>query len=181
MGSIHIAPTSRGEIKLKTASIWDAPLMDPKYLSTENDRKAMLAGLRLTLRLSKLDPLRQYIKSSYDFERMSQYARFRGKGEYTTWSDEELLDLCRETAFTIYHPVGTAKMGPSSDSMAVVDAQLKVHGVDGLRIVDASIMPTIVRGHPQAAVVAIAEKAADMIINSATSLSNSALKEKESL
>lgn len=184
LGSIHIAPTSRGEIRLKSSSAWDHPLIDPRYLSTENDKRAMIAGLRLTMKIVKQDPLKQLIKKSYDFKRPAQYARFQGRGEYDTWSDEDLLDLCRETAFTIYHPVGTAKMGLKEDTLAVVDSQLKVHGIDGLRVVDASIMPTIVRGHPQAAVVAIAEKAADMILRSATakdSTTTSQLQEKQSL
>jgi choline dehydrogenase len=185
IGSIHIAPTSRGEITLKSASPWDKPRIDPKYLSTENDKRAMLAGLRLTMKMVQQEPLKQHVKRSYDFKRPAEFSRFRGKGEFDQWSDDDLLDLCRETSFTIYHPIGTAKMGPSTDQMAVVDHQLKVHGIEGLRVVDASIMPTIVSGKPQAAVVAIAEKAADMILSSSSSSitagsDSSQLQEKQS-
>ena len=164
VGAIHIAPTSRGEIRLKTGSAWDKPIIDPRYLSTENDKRAMVAGLRLTMKLAQQEPLKSLLVRSYDFAKPSQFVRFKGKGEYEDWSDEDLLDLCREAAFTIYHPVGTAKMGPHSDKSAVVDHDLLVHGLQGLRVVDASIMPSIVRGHPQAAVVAIAEKAADVLL-----------------
>lgn len=165
MGPIHIQPTSRGEITLASSNIWDKPLIDPKYLSTENDRRALLFGMKTAMKMTKESPLKEEIKSSFDFAKPKSFTKFKGKGEFDTFSEADLLDLMKETAFTIYHPTGTAKMGPSSDKNAVVDSELLVHGIKGLRVVDASIMPTIVRGHPQAAVVAIAEKAADMILH----------------
>ena len=165
MGAIHIAPTSRGNIRLASKDIWQAPLIDPNYLGTENDRKAARAGVKLSLKLAAAEPLKSHICGAFDFAKGKGMEEFRGKpADYSDWSEEDLEKMAKRFAFTMYHPVGTCKMAPiEKDSMAVVDGELRVHGVEGLRVVDASVMPEIVRGHPQAAVVAIAEKAADFI------------------
>lgn len=161
---IHLQPTSRGTITLKDASIWSHPLIDPNYCATESDHRAMIFGMKTTLKLAATEPLATEIHRSFDFKKPELYAHLRGKGEFKDLDDASLNEVFKATAFTIYHPTGTAKMGPSSDALAVVDDRLRVHGVVGLRVVDASIMPVIVRGHPQAPVVAIAEKASHMIL-----------------
>jgi choline dehydrogenase len=168
LGVMHIQPTSRGAITLKDSSIWTHPLIDPKYISSDNDYRAMVSGLRTAIKLAETEPLAGEIESSFDFKKSKTYAHFRKRGEYKDLDDATIDHFFRDSAFTIYHPTGTAKMGPHSDALAVVDDRLRVHGVAGLRVVDASIMPVIVRGHPQAAVVAIAEKASDMILADAT-------------
>ncbi|KZP34677.1 GMC oxidoreductase [Athelia psychrophila] len=161
---IHLDPTSRGTITLKDTSPWSAPRIDPNYCATENDRRAMLFGMKTAIKLAATEPLKGQIHMSFDFKKPKALAHLRGKGEFADLDDAALEALWKDTSSTLYHPTGTAKMGLSSDARAVVDARLRVHGIAGLRVVDASIMPTIVRGHPQAAVVAIAEKAADMIM-----------------
>jgi len=124
----------------------------------------MLFALKTALKLAQIEPLAGEIDSAFDFKKPEYFAHFRNRGEFKDMDDATIDELFKDSAFTIYHPTGTAKMGPRSDPLAVVDDRLKVHGVAGLRVVDASIMPVIVRGHPQAAVVAIAEKASHMIL-----------------
>lgn len=167
LGPIHIAPTSRGTVTLKDASPWSPPKIDPKYCSTENDCRAMLFGLKTAVKLAGTEPLKAQIHSAFDFQKPKALAHLKGKGDFKDLDDADLEAIWKDTAFTLYHPTGTAKMGPRADAQAVVDERLRVHGIAGLRVIDASIMPSIVRGHPQAAVVAIAEKAADMITDDA--------------
>ena len=167
IGVIHIQPLSRGTITLKDSSPWSPPLIDPKYLSNKSDHRAMLFGLKTALKLADTEPLKNEISSSFDFKNVRNFNHFQGKGEYMNMDDETFDALFKDSAFTIYHPTGTAKMGPRSDPLAVVDSKLRLYGLSGLRVVDASIMPVIVRGHPQAPVVAIAEKASDMILEDA--------------
>jgi choline dehydrogenase len=123
--------------------------MQPNYLATDTDRRCAIAGVRFARRLASTDALKSYIKEEYR----------PGPG---TQTDEEVLEFAREYGATIFHPSGTCKMG--SDAMSVVDERLRVHGVSGLRVVDCSIMPTLVSGNTQAAAVVIAEKASDMIL-----------------
>jgi choline dehydrogenase len=130
------------------------PLMPPgiqaNYLSEEEDLDILVKAQRVNIELAHaraFDP-------------------FRGEAlieDADDLSDEELAQMIRENAETLYHPVGTCKMGPANDSMAVVDSQLRVYGVQGLRVIDASIMPTIVSGNTNAPTIMIAEKAAEMI------------------
>ncbi|MBB1336579.1 GMC family oxidoreductase [Pseudoalteromonas sp. SR44-2] len=148
--SIHssiMRPKSRGTITLADNNSRSAPLIDPNYLSHPDDLTVMLAGLKKTLAIMQ--------SNTFD--------NIRGKMLYPLDinNDEQLIEFIRQTADTEYHPVGTCKMG--QDSMAVVDTNLRVHGVSNLRVVDASIMPTIITGNTNAPVIAIAEKAADLI------------------
>jgi choline dehydrogenase len=124
--------------------------MQPNYLSTALDRRCAIAGIRLARRLAATNALRPYIEAEY---RPGENVR----------SDEELLEFARNYGATIFHPAGTCKMG--SDRMAVVDQRLKVHGIQNLRVVDCSIMPTLVSGNTHAPVVMIAEKASDLILD----------------
>lgn len=146
----QLRPESRGQIRLNGPSADSAPKIHPNYLSSEVDCRTMVEGVRLARKIAAQAPLAERIKSEYQ----------PGAGVASDDYDA-VLDWVRNHATTIYHPSGTCKMGPGSD--AVVDAQLKVHGIDGLRVADCSIMPELVSGNTNAATIMIAEKAADMI------------------
>jgi len=144
----QLRPESRGTVRIRSADPLEPPAMQPNYLSAELDRRCAVAGIRLARSLAATASLRPYVESEY-------------KPGPTARTDDELLDFARNYGATIFHPSGTCKMG--SDPGAVVDAQLRVRGVDGLRVVDCSIMPTLVSGNTHAPVVMIAEKAAALL------------------
>jgi choline dehydrogenase len=144
----NLRPQSRGSVHIKSADITDHPAIRPNYLSNEADRQVAARSIRFTRNIIAQPALQKYTPEE-----------FRPGLEYQ--SDEELARLAGDIATTIFHPVGTARMG--SDDMAVVDDRLKVHGLDGLRVVDASIMPSITSGNTNSPVIMIAEKACDMI------------------
>lgn len=146
----QLRPASRGHVRLKSADPMAAPAMQPSYLSHQLDQRCAIAGLRFARRLASAPALAGWLTEEYR------------PGEAIV-SDEALLQFARQYGATIFHPAGTCAMGPSPDSGAVVDARLRVHGLAGLRVVDCSIMPTLVSGNTNAPVVMIAEKAADMI------------------
>jgi choline dehydrogenase len=146
----QLRPTSRGSVRIRSADARDPPAIRYNYLSTEHDRRTMLDGMRLLRRILEQPAIRPYIDSEY-----------RPGSEVQ--SDEEWLAYMRETGSTIYHPTCTARMG--TDERAVVDSQLRVKGLEGLRVVDASVMPAVVSGNTNAAVIAIAEKAADLVVS----------------
>lgn len=146
----NLNPTSRGSVRIKSARAEDAPSIAPMYLSTDADRHVAADSLRLTRRIAAQPALAKYkpreVKPGIEFQ-----------------SDAELARLAGDIGTTIFHPVGTTKMGPASDPLAVVDARLKVHGVAGLRIADAGIMPTITSGNTNSPTLMIAERAAEWI------------------
>lgn len=144
----QLRPTSRGYIRITSPNPGIYPSIQPNYLSTEEDCRVAVDAIKVARRIAKQEPLASVITEEY----------VPGVGYQ---SDEELLDAAREYSQTIYHPTGTCKMG--HDEFAVVDDQLRVHGLEGLRVVDASIMPDIVSGNTNAPTIMIAEKAADMI------------------
>jgi choline dehydrogenase len=148
MITYQLRPDSRGEIKLKSAQPGDAPLMHPNYLSAELDQRTIVAGLQLCRRILSNSRMQQFIQSEY----------VPGSDVRT---DDELLDYARRGGGTVFHPTSTCKMG--IDPMAVVDASLRVHGLSGLRVVDASVMPTVASGNTNAPTIMIAEKAADLL------------------
>jgi choline dehydrogenase len=148
MIAYQLRPDSRGEIRLKTAAPGDAPAMIPNYLSAEVDQKAIVAGLQWCRRVLAQPAMQHLIESEY----------LPGPDVQT---DSELLDYARRMGGTVFHPTSTCRMG--SDPMSVVDAGLRVHGLNGLRVVDASIMPTVASGNTNAPTIMIAEKAADMV------------------
>jgi choline dehydrogenase len=148
MIAYQLRPESRGEIKLKSPDPFDAPAVHPNYLATETDRRTIVAGLKLCRRILATPQMQSFVEAEFQ----------PGSAVHT---DEELLDYARRRGGTVYHPTSTCKMG--NDPMAVVDPELRVHGVDGLRVADASIMPTVVSGNTNAATIMIGEKVADII------------------
>ena len=149
--SCHICalrPYSRGSVRLRDNNAFSEPLIDPNYLSDTRDLKTLINGAKITREILEAPALSKYRDKEL----------FGVNGNMT---DKDWEQHIRKRADTIYHPVGTCKMGV--DSMAVVSPTLKVHGVDGLRIVDASIMPTLISGNTNAPTIMIAEKAADII------------------
>jgi len=135
---------------IKSADPRAAPAIRYNYLATENDRRVMVEGLKIIRRIAAAAPLSGYIVKE----------EFPGPA---VQSDEDLLALVRETGETVFHPTSTCRMG--TDERSVVDSQLRVRGLQGLRVVDASVMPAVVSGNTNAAVIAVAEKAADLIAN----------------
>ena len=144
----QLRPESRGVLKLKSADPAVPPAMHPNYLATETDRRTIVDGLKLGRRILGTPDMQHFITGEY----------IPGEDVRT---DDELLDYAKQYGGTVFHPTSTCKMG--SDPMAVVDSSLKVHGMTGLRVVDASVMPAVVSGNTNAATIMIAEKAADMI------------------
>ncbi|WP_413460506.1 GMC family oxidoreductase [Herbaspirillum huttiense] len=147
----QLRPESRGSIRIRSTNPEEAPRIQMNYLSTETDRRTTIAGVKFARRVAQSAPMAPYMKREY-----------RPGPDVKT--DDEILQFCREYGTTIFHPSCTAKMGPDSDPMAVVDAQLRVRGVTGLRVVDCSVMPTLISGNTNIPTVMIAEKAADMIL-----------------
>ena len=147
----NLRPTSRGSVHIKTGAFQDAPAIAPNYLSTELDQKIAADSLRVTRRIVNQPALQKYLPEEY-----KPGAQFQ--------SDAELAQRAGDIASTIFHPVGTTKMGREDDRMAVVDSQLRVHGVAGLRVVDAGVMPLITSGNPASPTLMIAEKAAQWIV-----------------
>ncbi len=148
----QLRPQSRGFVSLKSADPAMAPLIQPNYLDVEEDRRALREGVKMVREV--------FAQKAFDPYRGPELM----PGAHVR-SDDQIDAFIRETAETIYHPVGTAKMG--TDDEAVVDAQLRVYGVDGLRVIDASVMPALVSGNTNAPTIMIAEKAADMILGRA--------------
>ena len=151
ISACNLRPSSRGSVHARTAKPEDGPIISPNYLSTPEDQQVAIDCLKRVREIVAQPALQQYAPKE------------RRPGPEAQ-SDEELLDAARALGTTIYHPVGTAKMGTDSDPMAVVDQRLRVRGVAGLRVVDASIMPRIVSGNTNAPTLMIAEKAAKMIL-----------------
>ena len=148
--SILLHPKSRGTVLLKTSNPKDSPLINHKALESETDQQLLIQAIRKSMNILKASSLQAYAKEADLFP----------SAEAT---DRELLNHIEQTLETLYHPVGTCKMGV--DEMAVTDPQLKVKKIKGLRVVDASVMPTIVSGNTHAATVMIAEKAAELILS----------------
>ncbi|MBL4726185.1 MAG: choline dehydrogenase, partial [Rhizobiaceae bacterium] len=145
----NLRPQSRGTMHISSANPFDKPLINPNYLSAEADKQVAVDSIRHARRLMTT-------------KTMAQFNPHEIKPGLAYDSDEQILEAAGDVATTIFHPIGTAKMG--NDAMAVVSDTLEVHGLEGLRVIDASIMPTITSGNTHAPVVMIAEKAADMIL-----------------
>ena len=147
----NLNPTSRGQVLIRSAKPEDAPAIAPNYLSTEIDRHIAAQSLRLTRRIAAQPALAKYrpreVKPGVQFE-----------------TDDELARLAGDIGTTIFHPVGTCRMGRSDDPLAVVDSELRVRGVAGLRIADASVMPSITSGNTNSPTLMIAERAAEWLV-----------------
>jgi choline dehydrogenase len=149
--NILLHPESRGYISIKGNNPVQAPIIQPNLLSTEKDRTVLLQGVKLAKELMNTSSLKKYSKGNIHFPLHAN-------------NDEELMKHITMSLETLYHPVGTCKMG--NDAMAVVNEKLQVHGIDNLRVIDASIMPEITSGNTNAPTIMIAEKGADMIKDS---------------
>jgi choline dehydrogenase len=143
-----LKPKSRGYVGLNSNNPIDDPLIQPNFLAAEDDLKVLILGVKKALEVSKASAFKSFRKTIIIPKKES---------------DAAIIEHIKKGLETVYHPVGTCKMG--YDDLAVVGDNLKVHGIDGLRVVDASIMPTIVSGNTNAATIMIGEKAADMIMS----------------
>jgi choline dehydrogenase len=150
----NLNPTSVGSVRIRSADFSDAPAIAPNYLSTEEDRKIAADSLRQVRKIVAQPALAKYKPEEW-----------KPGVQYQT--DEELATLAGDIASTIFHPVGTTKMGRTDDPMAVVDSRLRVRGISGLRVVDAGVMPNITSGNTNAPTLMIAEKAAAFILQDA--------------
>jgi choline dehydrogenase-like flavoprotein len=149
----NVQPTSRGSLKLKSADPAAAPAIHPNYLTTPEDRRVAADSIRVTRRIVAQPALQKYSPVEYL------------PGAQVRDDDEAgLIKAAGDIGTTIFHPVGTARMGRADDANAVVDARLRVIGVDGLRVADASVMPSITSGNTNSPTMMIAEKGAAMIL-----------------
>ncbi|MGF1501795.1 MAG: GMC family oxidoreductase [Paracoccaceae bacterium] len=149
---LQLRPESTGRIVLKSPDMAVAPAIHPNYLATETDCATLVAGIRIARKIAATPPFRDLVVFEH------------APGPGVPDDAARLLDWARRTAVTIYHPTGTAKMGPESDPMAVVDPRLRVRGVANLRVADASIFPTIPSGNTNAPAIMVGEKASDLIL-----------------
>ena len=147
-GTWQMRPLSRGYVEAKSRNPAEAPAINPRYLSDPTDRRAIIGGLRFVRRLFAARALAKYCGAEI----------LLGPNVET---DDELLDYARQKGSTVYHATCTCKMG--NDAMAVVDDQLRVHGLERLRVIDASVMPTVTSTNTNAPTIMIAEKGAELI------------------
>jgi choline dehydrogenase len=150
IGVVGLTPRSRGAITLQSADPRVPPAIEARYLSETDDAAPLVEGIKLARRIASQPALKEVIDGEM----------WPGDDVVT---DAQILDFVREQAFTLYHPVGTCRMGPDGDASAVVDPQLRVRGVDGLRVIDASVMPVIPRGNTNAPTIMVAERAVDFV------------------
>lgn len=146
--AILLRPETRGYVTLKTINAFDAPVIQPNFLESENDKATLLKGLKIAMDVADAKAFRRYSQDGLNHPKRNA-------------SDDALMDHTRKSMETLFHPVGTCKMG--SDPLAVVNDRLQLHGINKLRVIDASIMPAIVSGNTNAATIMIAEKGADLI------------------
>lgn len=150
IGLFQLRPASRGFVHAKTPSALDDPVMDPRYLDADEDAATMIEALRLARRVVQQPALAAYVERET-------------RPGIEVQDEDALLEYIKGCGQTSWHPIGTCKMGPASDTMAVVDPALRVRGVQALRVVDSSIFPTMPSSNTNAASIATGEKAADLI------------------
>jgi choline dehydrogenase len=149
----NLQPTSRGHIRLRSADPASPPMIAPNYLSTDEDRRVAAQSIRVARTIVKQPALARYFPTEY----------LPGEAAAPDDDDSALAKAAGDIGTTIFHPVGSAKMGRDTDPFAVVDERLRVIGLEGLRVVDASIMPTITSGNTNSPTIMIAEKGAALI------------------
>jgi choline dehydrogenase-like flavoprotein len=152
VSACNLRPTSRGSVRIRSPDLHDKPLIRPNYLSTLEDRKVAADAIRVTRRLMAQPALTKFQPAEHV------------PGAAVADTDEELARAAGDIGTTIFHPVGTAKMGLRSDPSAVVDERLRVIGLDKLRIIDASVMPTITSGNTNTPTIMIAEQGARFLL-----------------
>jgi choline dehydrogenase len=150
--TVLLRPTSKGSLFLKSADPWDNPLIDPSYLETKHDVDVLVRGVRAAFKIAHTEPMSTSVTDVHSTHPGLDH-------HFSRLSDAELADVVRDRVETLYHPMGTCAMGPGG----VVDSNLRVHGTQGLRVCDASVFPKLLSGHPAGAVIATAEKLADVI------------------
>jgi choline dehydrogenase-like flavoprotein len=155
VSACNLRPTSRGTVRLRSADPLAKPVIAPNYLSTGDDRRVAADAIRVTRRLMKQKALRRFCPEEYL------------PGPSTDDSEAALAKAAGDIGTTIFHPVGTAKMGLEHDPLAVVDQHLRVIGLDGLRVIDASVMPTITSGNTNTPTIMIADKGAQCVLSDA--------------
>jgi choline dehydrogenase len=148
----NLRPTSRGHVRIKSRDPRDYPAIAPNYLSTDEDRHVAADSIRLTRRIV----LETEAMKKYEPEEYTPGASFQ--------SEEELIEAAGKIGTTIFHPVGTCKMGRDSDALAVVDPKLRVRGIEALRVIDASVMPTVTSGNTNSPTLMIAERASEILM-----------------
>jgi choline dehydrogenase len=151
IGVYQCRPESKGSIHIKSPDPNQAPAIVPNFLSDPIDQSAMLGGLKVARHVGEANAL-------------AKYRAFEMYPGPDTQSDEALMDYARDTGATTYHVMGTCKMGTDHDPMAVVDDRLRLRGLDGLRVIDASVMPTMPSGNINAPVIMVAERGAEMLL-----------------
>ena len=151
----NLRPTSRGTVRITSNAMDAPPQIAPNYLSTDEDRRIAADCLRLTRRLMQQPALAQFKPDEFR------------PGPEVSNSDADLIRAAGDVGTTIFHPVGTAKMGLASDPLSVVDERLRVRGLEGLRVIDASVMPTITSGNTNTPTIMIAAKGAAMVLEDA--------------
>lgn len=151
LGVWQTRPESKGYVKVVSQDIFEHPKINPNYLAEEHDQQVLLRSMRLGRQLLSTPPLQPFLQG-------------RTNPSDDLQTDDEMLDWARQNGITVYHMIGTARMGPDNDLQAVVDDELRVKGVEGLRVADASIMPVMPSGNTNAPTMMIAEKASDMIL-----------------
>ena len=156
LNAILLRPKSKGWVRLQSTDPYQHPLIDPKFFSDEYDLDVMVEGLKIALQIGQTPPLQKY--GAWPITR-----KYPGCENYKIYSDQYLRCMAQTLTLHPYHAVGTCKMGPKGDRTAVVDLDLKVKGVTGLRVVDASVIPNHISGNTNIPVIAIAEKIADQM------------------
>jgi len=149
-----LRPLSSGTLTLRSSTPWDDPIIDPRYLEVQDDVDRLIRGVKLCLKLSKTEPLASVVDVTYEHPEL----------DHTMYdmSDAEIEKLVRERLETLYHPACTCRMAPLAEE-GVVDSKLRVYGIAGLRVCDASVFPSIVSGHTAGAALAVAEKLSDIL------------------